>query len=168
MYWAILGVVVLSACTAEDDRAEGPSPRATPAASTPTPTQSTTPEQAAVDAYVGLMETVVEGSLEGATDYPGLADYATGEALRLTSEMLDGARATGEPRLRPEVTGSDLDASPPTVVIEDCMDNTHWVLEGTEPLDPDGDNTRLFIATVTETDGTWKVEDLWAGEYDQC
>ncbi|WP_306368592.1 hypothetical protein [Nocardiopsis sp. CC223A] len=111
---------------------------------------------------------MVEGSLEGAEDHPDLAAHAKGEALQLTTALLDGATATGEPQLRPEVTESNLDAEPPTVVVQDCMDNTHWVLEGADPLDPQERNTRLFIATVTEEDGTWKVDDLWAGEYDAC
>ncbi len=121
-----------------------------------------------MDAYLGMMRALVDASLEGAEDHPDLEVHTRGQALELTTGMLDGATATGEPVLRPEVTETDVEAEPPTVVVEDCMDDTEWVLEGAQPLDPDDRNTRLFIATVTEQGGEWKVDDLWLGEADAC
>ncbi|WP_160050073.1 hypothetical protein [Nocardiopsis sp. FR4] len=121
-----------------------------------------------MEAYRGMMRAVVDASLEGAVDHPDLEKYAQGQALQLTTEMLDGATASGEPVLRPEVAESDLEGDPRTVVVEDCMDNTAWVLEGQPPRDSAGTNTRLYTATVILVDGRWKVEELWLGEQGAC
>ncbi|WP_159944921.1 hypothetical protein [Nocardiopsis sp. FR6] len=121
-----------------------------------------------MDAYLGMMRALVDGSLQGAEDHPDLELYARGQALQLTTDMLDGVTTTGEPVLRPEVTEADINGDPPTVVVEDCMDNTEWVIEGFDELDPQERNTRLFVATVVQDEKGWKVDDLWLGEFDAC
>ncbi|OKI21318.1 hypothetical protein A6A08_21250 [Nocardiopsis sp. TSRI0078] len=121
-----------------------------------------------MDAYLGMMRALVDASLEGAEDHADLEVYARGQALELTTDMLDGATATGEPVLNPEVVEAETDADPPVVVIEDCMDNTDWVLEGQPARDSSDRNTRLYTATVTLAEGQWKVEELWLGEPGAC
>ncbi|WP_231494032.1 hypothetical protein [Nocardiopsis sp. CNT312] len=157
--------VVLAGCAAQErDRSGEP----TPAPPTRTAQASPPAEELALEAYRGMMGALVDGSLEGAEDHPDLDGYASGQALELTTAMLDGATATGEPVLRPQVVEADLDGDPPQVVVEDCMDNSEWVLEGHPPREASARNTRLFVATVTEQAGQWKVEELWLGEFDQC
>ena len=164
----VVAVVALAGCAspmAEPERAQAGRPGSLVAPSEP----GAPPEELALEAYTGMMGAVVEASLEGAEDHPDLERYARGQALELTTDMLDGAVSTGEPVLRPEVTESDLENDPASVVIEDCMDNTEWVIEGFEELDPGERNTRLFKATVVQDDdGGWKVDELWLGEFDQC
>ncbi|WP_249187433.1 hypothetical protein [Nocardiopsis sp. MG754419] len=121
-----------------------------------------------MEAYTGMMGAVVEASLEGAEDHPDLDRYARGQALELTTDMLDGATAIGEPTLYPEATDIDLESDPATVVVEDCMDNTAWVLEGYSPRDVSDDSSRLYTATVTQVGDEWLVEELWAGEPNGC
>ncbi|RKS07045.1 hypothetical protein DFP74_2699 [Nocardiopsis sp. Huas11] len=125
-------------------------------------------EGRATDAYLGMMRALVEGSTQGAENHPDLEVHARGQALQLTTDMLDGATAAGEPVLRPEVTESDLEGDPPTVVIEDCMDNTEWTLVGQPSRDLSEEHTRLYTATVTLSGSEWKVEDLWLGEQNAC
>jgi hypothetical protein len=127
-----------------------------------------TPERLAVTAYEGLMDTVVEGSHQGATDHPYLQRYAKGQALELARDMLDGATATGEPVLEPKVVESDPDGSPPTVVIEDCADDSQWVLEGVDPEPAEADDFRPHRVTVTSDGSSWKVQELWFGDYGGC
>ncbi|MEV2279416.1 hypothetical protein AB0I72_27950 [Nocardiopsis sp. NPDC049922] len=121
-----------------------------------------------MDAYLGMMRALVDGSLEGAEDHPDLEVHARGQARELATDMLDGATAAGEPVLRPEVAEIDMDSDPPKVVIEDCMDNTAWVLEGHPARDTSERNTRLYAATVTLVENQWKVEELWLGEQGAC
>lgn len=158
-------VAALTGCTtpeAEPDQAEASTPLAAP--STPAPSS----EEEAVDAYLGMMGAVVEASLEGTEDHPDLKVYARGQALELTTAMLDGAKAMGEPVLRPEVTDVDLESDPASIVVEDCMDDTAWVLEGHPFPDSSHVNTRLYTATVTLVEEEWKVEELWLGEPNAC
>lgn len=126
-------------------------------------------EDRAVDAYLGMMRALVDASLQGDDDHPDLERFASGQALWLTRDMLvrHDSAATGEPVLTPEVTETDLQGDPPTVVVEDCVDETAWVMEG---YDPQGEeqSTRLFVATVTEQAGEWKVDELWLGDIDAC
>ena len=157
--------VALSGCAAseaEPEQIEASAPLAAPSTSGPYP------EEEAVEAYLGMMGAVVEASLEGAEEHPDLERYARGRALELTTAMLDGAKAMGEPVLRPEVTDVDLETDPASIVVEDCMDNTEWVLEGHAPRDESEKNTRLYRATVIEVEQQWQVEDLWAGEPNAC
>ena len=159
-------VVALTGCApteGEHGQAEASAPLAAPSTRGPSPE-----EEEAVAAYRGMMGAVVEASLEGDEDHPDLELHARGQALELARGMLDGAKTMGEPVLRPEVTDVDLEADPASIVVEDCMDNTEWVIEGFAEMDPDERNTRLFQATVTDQQDEWKVDELWLGEFDEC
>lgn len=164
-WMAVAATLVFTGCAAEESDPVDDSARTPPALAAPA---SPSAQDQAMDAYLGMMRALVGASLEGAEDHPDLETYARGQALQLTKDMLDGATATGEPELRPEVTESDLDADPPTVTVEDCMDNTAWVLEGHQERDPSEVNTRLYTATVTLIEDQWQVEELWLGEPDAC
>lgn len=158
-------VVALSGCAAseaEPEQIEASAPLAAPSTSGPSP------EEEAVEVYLGMMGAVVEASLDGDEDHPDLERYARGRALELTMAMLDGAKAMGEPVLRPEVTDVDLEADPASIVVEDCMDDTAWVLEGHPPPASSDVNTRPYTATVTLVEEEWKVEELWLGEPNTC
>ncbi|MFY7064699.1 hypothetical protein ACOQFV_02440 [Nocardiopsis changdeensis] len=123
-----------------------------------------------MDAYLGMMRALVDASLEGADDHPDLERFADGQALQLTRDMLAGhdSVATGEPVLTPQAAEVDLRQDPPRVVVEDCVDETDWVMEGYESTSAGERSTRLFVATVTEQEGEWKVGELWLGEIDGC
>ena len=159
-------VVALAGCASTEGEHEQDEAGTPPLAAPSTPGHS--PEEEAVEVYREMMGAVVEASLEGGEDHPDLELHARGQALELARGMLDGAKTTGEPVLRPEVTDVDLEADPASIVVEDCMDNTEWVIEGFAEMDPDERNTRLFQATVTDQQGEWKVDELWLGEFDEC
>jgi hypothetical protein len=113
-----------------------------------------------------MWDVVVEGSHEGAVGHPGLEEYASGQALEFTSDMLQGVVATGEPVMDPEVVDSDLAGSPATVSVEDCIDDSGWLIVDTATDGPSG--PRLVTATVVSTDGRWLVADLWMEDYGSC
>ncbi|WP_147453809.1 hypothetical protein [Nocardiopsis sp. Huas11] len=127
---------------------------------------SPSPEELALDAYRGMWGVVVEGSHEGAVGHPDLEEYASGQALELTTAMLHGAVATGEPATDPEVVDSDLTGSPATVSVEDCVDDSTWVVEDENEGMEGG--SRLVAATVVANDGEWRVDDLWLESYGSC
>ncbi|MFL1375771.1 hypothetical protein [Nocardiopsis protaetiae] len=164
-----LVVVLGTACSAPgEDTSSAEVPRALPSV-LPSPSQRPQ-EERAVDAYLGMMRALVDASLDGADDHPDLERFADGQALQLTRDMLAGhnAVATGEPVLTPQATEVDLKQDPPRVVVEDCVDETDWVMEGYESTAAEERSTRLFVATVTEQDGEWKVGELWLGEINAC
>ncbi|MCY9785183.1 hypothetical protein KIK06_14965 [Nocardiopsis sp. EMB25] len=121
-----------------------------------------------MDAYLGMWGTVVEGSHEGTVGHPDLDEYASGQALELTSAMLQGVVAIGEPVLNPQVVATELDDDPVTVRVEDCVDSSGWLVtdEG-EPADV-GERKRLVSASVVSTDHGWRVDDLWLEDYGSC
>ncbi|MFV2198830.1 hypothetical protein [Nocardiopsis sp. LOL_012] len=156
-------VAALAGCAAQEGERSG---EPTPAPPTRTAQASPPPEELALEAYRAMWGVVVEGSHEGAVGHPDLDEYASGQALELTTAMLHGATATGEPAMAPEVVDSDPTGSPPTVSVEDCIDDSAWVVEvddgGTEG------GPRLVRATVIADEGVWRVDDLWLEDYGSC
>ncbi|WP_152529267.1 hypothetical protein [Nocardiopsis chromatogenes] len=162
------GVLALLAGCASPQSAEKPDPE--PATSAP---DTSSAEERALEAYEGMMGALVEASLEGATENPEIDWYAKGQAADLTQGMLIGVRASGEPKLHPEVDKVDLEADPPAVIIEDCVDGSDWqvVEEDVKTIKGnwvEGEGPRPYTATVTEEDGSWMVEKLWLGDYGDC
>lgn len=162
----LVGLAVLNGCGTAAEA--GPEPTASPTAPE-TAVQAVLPEEEALDAYNGMWDTVVEGSHEGTVGHPGLSRYATGQALELTTGMLNGRTATGEPARSAEVVEAFLEEEPPRVLIEDCLDDSGWAVEGAEPGSPGGSGSRLVEATVTEDELLgWRVEELWLEDYGSC
>ncbi|OLT26895.1 hypothetical protein BJF83_20045 [Nocardiopsis sp. CNR-923] len=164
--WAAVSVaVVLVGCAAQESDPSG-DPTPTPPTLTAPASPSPMVEEAALDAYRGMWAVVVEGSHEGAVGHPDLDEYTSGQALELTTAMLHGAVATGEPEMAPDVVDSDLTESPATVTVEDCIDDSAWSVEvengGTEG------GPRLVTATVVADNGRWRVDDLWLEDYGSC
>ncbi|WP_131099477.1 hypothetical protein [Streptomonospora litoralis] len=115
---------------------------------------------------------MVEGTHRGATAHPDLQRYSTGQARRLMDELLDGTTATGQPVLEPEVAEIDLQAEPPSIVVEDCLDGSRWEI-AEDDVDAqgelkEGEGPRPVTATVTKGSAAWKVADWWIGEYGAC
>ncbi|WP_436888463.1 hypothetical protein [Nocardiopsis dassonvillei] len=158
-------MVMLTGCaTQEGDPVDEPA-RTPPALAVPA---GPTAEELALDAYRGMWDVVVEGSHEGAVGHPALEEYASGQALEFTTAMLRGVAATGEPVLSPEVVGTEPEAAPTSVHIEDCVDSSEWLLtEGDEAADT-GERKRSAEATVVSGEGGWLVADLWLDGYGSC
>ncbi|WP_017613981.1 hypothetical protein [Nocardiopsis salina] len=115
-----------------------------------------------------MWDVVVEGAREGSVGHPDLSDYAQGQALELTTDMLQGVTASGEPELDPEVVMTDLDASPSTVSIEDCIDSSDWLVYEDGETTGVGERRRAASAEVVLVEEQWLVDDLWLEDYGSC
>jgi hypothetical protein len=126
------------------------------------------PEEAALQAYDGLWDALVEGSHQGATDHPYFERFAKDQALELVQDLLTGAEAVGEPVRAPEVVDADPDGDPPTVWLEDCVEVSPWRFAD-DPADDDTEPSfRLVESTVTLENSAWKVERFWWEDYGSC
>ncbi|MGW5878993.1 hypothetical protein ACWFMI_20830 [Nocardiopsis terrae] len=118
-----------------------------------------------MEAYRNMWGVVVEGSHEGAVGHPDLELYASDQALELTTAMLQGLTATGEPLMSPQTQADSADDS--LVLIEDCLDDSDWtVKESSGSTGASGQ--RLVTATVTQRHDGWLVEELWLEDYGSC
>jgi hypothetical protein len=120
----------------------------------------------ALDAYRGMWDVVVEGSHEGAVGHPDLDEYATGQALELTTAMLRGVHATGEPRMDPEA--AEVPGNPFSVSIEDCIDDSGWTVPEETTGSEDRSGRRSVTATAVSDGERWLVEELWLEDYGSC
>lgn len=161
--WAAVAAVTLMGCAAQEGDPVGEPVRTPPALAA---SAEPAAEELALEAYRGMWGVVVEGSHEGAVGHPDLEQYASGQALDFTSDMLRGVVATGEPVMSPEVVGTDLTGASETVSVEDCIDDSGWLIADTGADGPSG--SRLVTATVVSTDGRWLVDDLWMEDYGSC
>lgn len=161
--WAAVAAVTLMGCAAQESDPVGEPARTPPTLAAPA---DPTAEELALDAYRGMWDVVVEGSHEGTVGHPDLEQYASGQALDFTSDMLRGVVATGEPVMSPEVVGTDRSGSSGTVSVKDCIDDSGWLIADTAADGPSG--SRLVTATVVSTDGRWLVDDLWMEDYGSC
>lgn len=165
---ALVGVLI-AGCSGEEGGTTAP-----PAEPSGTPS-SPTAEDMALEAYEQMWGVVVEASHEGEADPPDLEVYASGDALALMRQTLEGAvedqaEVTGEPVLDPEVVGVSPEADPNSVTILDCADGSDWMEEaetGTEDAeDPSG--SRQIDATVNHDGLSWRVSELRIWEPGTC
>lgn len=137
---------------------------------TPEPTESTSPEELAVDTYEAMWSVVVEASHEGDADPPELETYASGDALALMRHALEGAVADeatveGEPELDPEA----IDVSSAEVTLRDCMDSTNWIEHTSgQQDDSPSEGLRQVDATVAYDGLSWKVDRIRIWEPETC
>jgi hypothetical protein len=164
-------VMLLAAC---GSNGPGPTPSTEPTSST-TATQTPTPPDGdsggaatGLDAYRGMWQAYQEAIAIPDPDYPELARYAQGDALRvlvsgITSVRDQGLVGVGEAVFNPRVVGELLALTPPQVKIDDCMDTsqTHLVKQDGSPYDdPPGGRRSVEATAVQLDDGTWKVADF--------
>ncbi|MEE2038937.1 hypothetical protein Q8791_17095 [Nocardiopsis sp. CT-R113] len=158
----VAATVVLTGCAAEESDPGTQPSRTPPTLAVPA---SPLPEESALEAYRGMWNVVVEGSHEGAVGHPDLELYASGQALELTTAMLRGVVATGQPVMSPEVVDVTDGAS---VSVEDCIDDSAWTVQE-QTADTTGESgQRVVTATVVAHGGRWLVDDLWLEDYGSC
>ncbi|WTW93460.1 hypothetical protein OG216_08770 [Streptomycetaceae bacterium NBC_01309] len=116
-----------------------------------------------MDAYRQMWAAMLTAAESSDPDAPGLASYATGEALAklrysLTADQQHGLVSKGQLRISPEV--ADLVGT--TAKITDCADDSEWLRynrDGSLKQGPPG-GRRQVAATATIVDGRWKVAEL--------
>lgn len=138
---------------------------------TASPTSTLTPEQEAAEqalaAYNGFHEAYVSAAAIPEFMYPDLALFAADPLLAearyaLYTMGLRGVVYTGRPVHDPRVTAVNLEATPPTVDIEDCLDSTGWHVvrqsDGSDASAP-GQAERYLVTSqvVADASGRWFV-----------
>ncbi|MFI8909062.1 hypothetical protein CLM85_15955 [Streptomyces albidoflavus] len=169
------GVVVLAVLLAGcgGEPAAAPGPKASPEASAePSDSASASAdpkakERAAVlAAYRGMWREQAVAYRKASPEGTRLETYVSGEALamlRLDLRQMKeaGRRANGRVGHEPEVGRVDLDASPPTAQLTDCIDLADWqeTRDG-EPLPmPSEQPMRYRASAMAEQweDGRWRI-----------
>lgn len=184
---AILAATALTAllagCTNSDDTPTTPTTSAAPASASPSPSASQsaaaeTPDQAkqhAIDAYVGFQTAFQKAGAAGDPEFPDLAKYGTGDALKLFTNGLkasktQGLLARGEAVFHPKVASLSPPAAPTKASVEDCMDTSkteRYKADGSPFNDPPG-GLRLVLADVERINGEWKVTGIGIREVGSC
>lgn len=166
----ILMAMTSAACTPQD--AEPEPPAGEQPETSPPEVQG---EEAAVEAYESMWDVVVEASHAGDPDPEALEQFASGDALALMRQTLQGAAedeadVEGEPFLDPEVVEASPEEEPDTVVLLDCADGSQWMEEASEDADesatPSG--KREIDATVINDGLSWRVSELRIWEPGTC
>jgi len=158
-----LGVVLAGGCVGESKG----SPAAT-AATTGAPSTTASKadsrvaaETAVLDSYRAFWHDVVAAGRKADWQSPRLADHAAGQALQQVRDHYKALRAAGlvdlgTVELHPKV----VSLAEGTATVNDCVDVSRFLrhdaktLEPRETPDPRPD---AGVATLTLTDGTWKV-----------
>lgn len=146
-----------------------PSPRPTPPPTAEAPAEVLTPT-AAGGALADFLDEVAEVVADPADGIADLDDFATGAILaELENDQLELAdngwtRSGRESVVSLEVTATDPDATPPTAIVEACIDSKNVVL-----LDAAGkpivsgmtpkQKRSINIYTLVLEGGTWLVAD---------
>jgi len=170
---AAAGAVLLAGgCSDSSGHADQPSSSAPRESSAPSAHPSLTADQAAarsaLAAYDGMWKEMQAAGLTANWKDPKLALYASGSALATLISGLHNAHNAGlvirgALVIHPQVTSERPAATPDTVVIRDCTDDSHWLnyVAATGRLQnnvPGGH--RLTEAIVTLAGGHWMVSQL--------
>ncbi|WP_460854733.1 hypothetical protein [Nocardiopsis coralliicola] len=170
---AVVLAAVAAGCTGEVSNPSGPtSPEPGPSSASPSPSLS--PEEKALDAYMGLWGVIVDASRTTDHDYAELDEYAEGQAAELAefglgAEADEDVIARGEPTHDPEVTSMSDDSAQ----IEDCMDSTEWLREDAETgelvEDEPEEPIRIRVEATAVHDGLqWRVSEMRIYESGSC
>ena len=173
-------MLVVAGCTASTDSTPTPTPTAAPTQTT-TPTESPFPsltpdQESALAAYLGFRDVQVRAEADPDQPVPELEDFAADQALvdelaNLATLSQAGIAMSGEPVLDPAIADT-VDADPPTVTIEDCVDVSGWgpvyVATGESAAAPGSPERVLATATVSPREGTWKVVEIATDRSGEC
>ncbi|MEV2274560.1 hypothetical protein AB0I72_03145 [Nocardiopsis sp. NPDC049922] len=120
--------------------------------------------------YLRFWGAIVLASEEMDPDHPELAEHATGQALELAQQGVQGVADAGygmegEPVPAPEVISAEPTDDPTTVVIRDCQGAGDWRAVGES--EPRSDNVRID-AKVTRDVFSWWVTEMQVWGDDSC
>ncbi|MDQ3577644.1 MAG: hypothetical protein M3443_08605 [Actinomycetota bacterium] len=165
-----LAALGLSACSSTPDTNTVPS-------SSTVRTTTAPSSHPAVDAYLAMWRDVANASTTSDFRAGSLDDHATGHALTSVTEALRedhnrGVVAKGQPTHSATVSSSEQPREPPTVLIDDCADDSDWLkyrADTGQLVDEIRGGQRAITAEVTLTaDGSWKVSHFLVEEVGTC
>lgn len=151
-----------------------------PALTTPSPTASLDPveaaEEAALEAYHGMWDAYVEAISIPDPELPALSRFAADDALAVLVDGLeqverDGLAGRGDVVLNPEITEFSPPDAPTAAEIADCVDTSDSELYRRDgrPYEDTPGGLRRAQATVREAGGgAWKVVGFALYEVGSC
>ncbi|GAB7048046.1 hypothetical protein [Catenuloplanes indicus] len=175
----LVSLAILAAASACGGGMEGPRP--VPVGAPPSPAATADTERskaadAALAAYNGYMQAAQKASAIPDPRHPDLRKYL-GDPLYARVQAgiglleREGAVREGRLKINPTVTVVDLESTPKTVQIQDCVDGTDYkmVYQTTRSPVPDKRNVRyVATATVTLFDEGWLVTQGLSHEDQPC
>jgi hypothetical protein len=123
------------------------------------------PEDEAVAVYLRFWDVIVLASADMDPEHPELEEHATGQALELAQQGVQGVTDAGfgmegEPVFNPEVVSSEPDEEPTTIVIRDCKEAGDWKVVG--ETEPRTDNVRVDARIQRDVFDWWVTEmQIW-------
>ncbi|MEH1057059.1 hypothetical protein V6U89_17890 [Micromonospora sp. CPCC 206171] len=175
----VIATVVGSAagCGSGSETAAGPAARKATAEPRHSAEEERAAERAALAAYSGYLTASREASRDSDPRHPALARFLADPLLTRVRVAIGQARThgairTGTLRSDPTVTSVSLDAAPPTVEIQDCLDATGYRLvyaKDRRVVPGSGGGRHLATATATRyPDGRWLISSGAAHEDQPC
>lgn len=166
----ILAAITMTACTDPEASESGDRNPGT-TASSPVPSSSAASpadeaSEAALAAYTGMWDDMVEAAKTSNWKDPNLGRHATKDALRVITGLLyadhkNGVVTKGRPTYDPEVSSVKPKTAPKTVLVSDCGDDSRWLKywkKSGKPVDDEPGGRRQITAEVKlQTDGNWRV-----------
>ncbi|MDG4751361.1 hypothetical protein O7630_10445 [Micromonospora sp. WMMD718] len=148
------------------------SPSASPSATAVTPDQA---KRYAIDAYLGFQTAFQKAGAAGDPEFPDLAKYGTGDALKLFTNGLKSAKtqgllSRGKAVFHPKIASLSPPAAPTKVSVQDCMDTSkteRYKVDGSPYKDSPG-GMRLVLADVERIGDEWKVTGIGIREVGSC
>lgn len=167
-------LIVITGCESSHPSAK-PSRSAASPSTTPSMSANAIAERDALAAYRGMWDAWVEAGKTSNPDAPALRTYVSGDALKL----IVGALATnqhnqhvslGNVVLDPKISEVKPPEAPTMAIVKDCVNTENWLnykaSGGLVDNVPGG--RRVMTATVSATDGTWKVSAFQLGRVGTC
>ncbi len=163
------------ACDAGNTGQE-PSPTTSVSVSAPSQDPHGAAEGAALDVYRGMWAAYAKAGLTANPDEPDLSRYASDGALKTLRNGLATYRSKkqvlkGKYVLDPRATDVALNASPATVTVTDCIDDSAFLVYNLadEPINDVPGGRRSARATVTNlAAGGWKVTSFGVQDVGSC
>ncbi|MFB6391762.1 hypothetical protein [Polymorphospora lycopeni] len=163
---AVVAVFTLASCGSAGESADTPETRGDTGAAPTTDPRKEQAAESALTAYAGYL--AASKAAESVPDYqhPDLRKYLadpllTRVRLAIRDVKDNGAMRTGSLVSDPTVTFVDLDAVPPTVSIQDCLDGTGYKLVyAKNRKEVPGTASARYVATATANlypDGRWLI-----------
>ncbi|GAA4731644.1 hypothetical protein [Phytohabitans rumicis] len=150
-------------------------PASAPSLSAPPQSMRSAAEAQALAAWQGMWQAYARAGLTANSADPDLARYARDRALAtltagLKSYKDKGQVLKGEIVTDPRVSNATPDVDPTTVTITDCVDDSRFLVykASGELLNDIPGGRRSALATVTKSNGGWKVSSFGVQDPDTC
>jgi len=172
----VVGALLLAAACGGNGNSMDASPSTTTAERATAATDSAAARKQAIAAYNSMWADLADAAKTADYQSSRLSEHADGTALSqlvrgLYANKQHGIVAKGDPATNPKVTSATPSSNPTSVVIADCFDDSRWLnyLAATGALQNEvAGGNHATTATVSQSNGVWKVTELAVGAVGTC